>query len=93
MNLFVCVVGDLVSGAWSDPFVSRNEKEAVRAFGASLDNPNLPDYVRRDSVLYCVGTVTADIGTYHLNPYDTPVCLATGSAFSVAVDSEVTADA
>lgn len=91
MNLFLCVCGDLVSGAWSEPFTARTEKEAIRSFGASLDSA--PDYIRRDAVLYCVGTVSVDVGTYRVCPFDAPKCLATGSAFSLAVDKVGDVDA
>lgn len=84
MNRFLCVVGDLVSGAWSEPFTAQTEKEAIRNFSASLDSAL--DYIRRDAVLYCVGTVAVDVGTYRVCPLDAPRCLATGSALSLALD-------
>lgn len=84
MNRFLCVCEDNVSGAWSEPFTAQTEKEAIRNFAASLDAA--PDYLRRDAVLYCIGTVCVDVGTYRLCPSDAPRCLATGSALSLAMD-------
>lgn len=54
---------DSCSGIFADPLVADNDATAKRLFEFSLANPNVPNYVRKDAVLYGIGHFDNTTGT------------------------------
>lgn len=60
----VFAVFDTCSGVFGDPVVVENEASARRIFRYSLSGKGVPDYVRRDSVLYSLGYFDHHTGSF-----------------------------
>lgn len=59
-NLYA--VFDSCSCVFGDPIISDNDSSAKRFFRYSLSDKNLPDFIRKDSVLYGVGYFDRETG-------------------------------
>lgn len=62
MNVYA--IFDSTAAIFGDPIISDNEHVARRLFAWTLGNPDLPDYIRIDSVLYCLGTFDRETGLF-----------------------------
>lgn len=60
----VFAIFDSTSAVFGDPIISENDNAAKRVFSWSISEPQLPDYVRTDSVLYCLGTFDRTTGLF-----------------------------
>lgn len=85
MNVYS--IFDSTAAIFGDPIISENDHVARRSFSWSLGNPELPDYVRTDSVLYCLGTFDRETGTFRQDI--PPYVVMRGSSVPVR-ESEVT---
>lgn len=55
MTNFYCVL-DTCSGVFGDPITADNDAVAKRFFEYAVSDPSIPDYIRKDSVLYRIAT-------------------------------------
>lgn len=55
-ELLVCSILDTVSGVFSSPFYSQNERTAIRSFGDFVPRDNMISSHCDDYVLYALGT-------------------------------------
>ncbi len=64
-------VYDSCSGIFGDPMIAVNDAVAKRFFENALSDPNLPKFIREDSVLYCLGSFDNKTGyfTSDVPPY------------------------
>lgn len=83
----VYAIFDTTAAVFGDPIISDNDNVARRSFMWTLGNPQLPDYVRSDSVLYCLGSFDRVTGmfTQELPPY----VVMRGSSVTVRESEEV----
>ena len=56
-------VFDSCSAIFGDPLVAANDAAAKRLFDFTLSDPGVPDYVRKDAVLYALGHFDNTTGT------------------------------
>lgn len=62
MNVYS--IFDSTSAVFGDPIICTNDADAIRSFSYALSNPKYPNYIRLDSVLYCLGTFDRETGMF-----------------------------
>lgn len=82
-------VFDTTAAVFCDPILAENDAIAKRTFSWSLSTPSLPDYVRTDSVLYCLGSFDRVTGMFTQDTL--PVVVMRGASVQVR-ESEVEDD-
>ena len=75
------VIQDSVSGKFGPPFEACTDEEVIRNMSATLNNETVPEYIFRDTAVFCVGCVDTSDGNYHINPYPIPRLTCRGSDF------------
>lgn len=80
-ELFVMV--DSVSGMFGEPFTMANVAEMRRQFEQIVQNPSVPAYAIRDTVVVHLGSLNADIENPMLIPAAVPTVILRGDAYNV----------
>lgn len=74
MSKLYCVL-DTCAGVFGDPMCCDSDAVAKRIFDFSISHPSIPDYIRKDSVLYAVADFNRN--TAEIIPF-VPVVIARG---------------
>lgn len=82
----IYAVFDSCSGLFGDPLIASNDATAKRIFEFTLSQPDLPKFVRDDSVLYGIGYFDKNTGTFA--PDCHPYIVCRGSSLSVTSNSD-----
>lgn len=80
-ELFVMV--DTVSGLFGEPFTMANVAEMRRQFDQIVQNPAVPNYAIRDTVVVHLGTLNADIENPCVVPAPVATVVLRGDAYNV----------
>lgn len=83
MKREIYVFMDTVSRNFGEPFTMANDAELRRHFGQMVENPAIPAYAIRDTLVVHLGTFIPDPDHPHIEPDVVPFTVLRGDAYNV----------